>query len=693
MLNKLILLSWRGFELDNWILDVRCWILRTFPFVGLGGNRKTFNQLTVYMRYIFSFIIMICCTIVCIAQTTTFSLANNQTGINHLYFNIPSEMGSGVAFFNFNNDHYEDLVFTGGDGSDIIYKNKGNGAFEKMTNTGLSKPSGDRSLGVVTGDIDNDGDDDIVVLMEKGLTNRLYLNNGDETFTDITTSSGIDLIFDGSLEDQQSYSAAMGDVNQDGFLDIYITNWIDQQQFIFDSTNALVGFAHTGGANRLYINNGDLTFSEEADKYGVQDLGCTLAAVFSDPDNDQDADILVANDFGMWVLPDAFYQNQYPLDTFFDKSATANFDSQIYGMCVGVGDYDQDGDLDYYKTSIGRNVLLNNLGNSQFRDTTAFAQVEDTYINGQPPHLAAGWGSGFADIDHDTHLDLIVANGRVGNANLFPAIDSLPDRLFQNQGDGTFVDIASSANLLNYGLSRGMAYGDYDNDGDIDIIFTNVANLNLQIPSYPSIFKNNSQFPNRNWLKVKLEGTTINRNAIGSHIVIKVGGKSWVHEINSGGQGHTSQHSRVAHFGLGSATVVDSLIVKWSNPSVPDQVYVNMDINQMIKIIEGQQQHEVVHWAVNTTEVAKPSISQFSVFPNPVSDKLHIHYELTSSDNITILIINGLGQVVKQFPSQRQSAGLHQFTWDGAAEMGTGIYYVILKNSKGEISEQMVLKW
>ncbi len=645
------------------------------------------------MKYIYNIIIFWLISINCFAQTT-FTLANNQTGILHLYFNIPSEMGSGVAFFNLNGDSYQDLVFTGGDGDDIVYKNLGNGVFEQLQSTGITKPINDRSLGVIAGDIDNDGDDDILILMEEDLPNRLYLNNGDETFTDISVSSGIDRIFDGSIEDQQSFSAAMGDVNQDGFLDIYVSNWIDELGFIFDSiTHDLTGFAHTGGANRLYINQGDLTFLEESDKYGVGDEGCALATVFSDPDNDQDVDILTANDFGMWVIPDAYYQNQYPLDTFYNLSSVSGFDSQLYGMGVGVGDYDQDGDLDYYKTNIGRNVLLNNLGNNQFQDTTAFAGVEDEFVTGQPPHLASGWGAGFVDIDNDSYLDLIVANGRIGNAGFFPAADSMPDRLYKNLGNGTFTDIASSSNFLDYGMSRGVAYGDIDNDGDMDVILTNVSHLNLSIPAYPVVFRNDFQDSNRNWLKVQLEGTTINRNAIGSHIIIYVGGKSWIHEINSGGQGHTSQHSRIAHFGLDNATMVDSLIVKWSNSNIPDQVYTNISANKMIKITEGQTNYDILHGPVSTKPLTT-NLKQVNIFPNPVQDQLNIELELTKKENVTIQILNGLGQVIKQFPTQQLTAGTHQLRWDvttgNGTRVSTGLYYVVIQTETGRLIEKII---
>lgn len=621
----------------------------------------------------------------------TFSNETQSANIQHVYSGLGS-MGSGVACFDYNNDNYQDVYLTGGYGLDKLFKNNGDGTFTDVSaNSGLTHINGVQTIGVVTGDIDNDGYRDVFITTRSATPSILYKNNGDGTFTDITLSAGINATSDGIDEDKQSFSASMGDINLDGYLDIYLVNWIDTIGYLYDGNNNLSGFQHQGAPNRLYLNNGDMTFTEVSDVYGVKDTGCGLASVFSDYDNDADADILVANDFGEWVRPDALYRNEYPAASCTDVSASSSFDSQIYGMGIGVGDYDQDGDLDYYKTSIGRNVLLNNLGNGTFQDTTNFAGVEDHYVNGVTPNLLISWGAGFIDYDHDTYLDLVVADGRVGSPTFFPSIDSMPDRLYKNNGNGTFTDVTLQEGLEQYGLSRGMAYGDMDNDGDMDILFTCVQHQILGIPGSPVYFQNNLN-NGKNWLKVKLVGTVNNRDAMGSHIIIHLGEKSWIHEIGSGGQGHNSQHSSIAHFGLDAATEVDSLEVRWLGQNLsPNQMFYNIGSNRMIEITENANNYTVIHGPTATT----PQVEQAStirVFPNPTKGNFTVEYKVLETNNVQIDILNIEGKVLHSIINERQNEGEQRITWQGK-NLPNGLYLVrIVTDNEVRLKKVVVLK-
>lgn len=617
----------------------------------------------------------------------TFTDATEELGIQHVYDPL-GFMGSGVSCFDYNNDHYMDLYFTGGYSDDKLFRNNGDGTFTDVSAvSGISHIDTTLTIGVVTGDLDNDGFRDIFVSTRSATPSILWKNNGDGTFTDISIASGINRTSDGITEQKQSFSATMGDFNLDGYLDIYMVNWIDTLGYLYDTEDNLFGFEHQCAPNRLYLNNGDMTFTEVADVLGVKDLGCGLATTFSDYDNDSDMDILIANDFGEWVIPDALYQNNFPQNSFTNLSESSGFDSQLYGMGIGVGDYDQDGDLDYYKTNIGRNVLLNNQGDGTFIDTTQFAGVEDHYIDGIAPFLSIGWGAGFVDFDHDTYLDLFVANGRVGSPQFFPSRDSMPDRLFKNNGEGTFSDVTIEEGLVSYGLSRGFSYGDLDNDGDVEMIFTCVPNVSLGIPASPVVFKNNLN-NDKNWLKVKLRGTVNNRDALGSHILIYVDGKSWVHEIGGGGQGHNSQHSSIAHFGLGNAAVVDSLIVNWPGGNTPDQVFYNIEANRMIEIIEGEDDFIFIHGLVATAQPVAQA-TQVKLFPNPSSNLLNIELDLYEPSDVQINLLTIGGRPIATISNNFKNAGHHKIT--SQVNQNAGVYLLQVIANDTSIVKKVII--
>ena len=344
-----------------------------------------------------------------------------------------NEMGGGAAFFDMDNDGDEDLWISGGINRDVLYENDGSGYFKEVgVQAGLTITTNMVTTGVVTGDVDNDSYSDVLLLTHRGFHNTLLRNKGDGTFQDVTTSAG--------LEDESAYTlaAAMGDVNLDGYLDIYIANYIKKHVLLYDMTEDTVqGFDHTCHANRLYINNGDWTFTEVAEEQGVSDKGCGLAVAFSDYDGDNDADILVANDFGSWVLPNALYKNQFPEDGYEDVGKFSGMDVQIYGMGIAIGDYDMDLDLDYYITNIGKNVLLQNMGNGIFTDQAVQAGVPDTYVD--EGLFTTGWGTAFMDFDNDTDLDLYVVNGFVPAAPFISNALHNPNRLFENDGDMDFL--------------------------------------------------------------------------------------------------------------------------------------------------------------------------------------------------------------------------------------------------------------
>lgn len=557
---------------------------------------------------------------------TTFSEVSQAAGINHI-MNSMNLFGGGAAFFDYNNDGNLDLYVTGGNTSiDILFAGDGAGNFTNVTNIAQLAFTADLvTYGVTTGDIDNDGDRDIFLCTGFGSKSGVFINNGNGTFTDISETAGF------NDEDRHKHGAVFGDVNLDGYLDVYVTSWVDKFKFIKNAANETIGYAHTCLDNLLYINNGDLTFTEMASSYGIDDAGCGLAPAFSDYDNDSDLDAMVANDFGMWVEPNGFYRNDYPLDTFTNVGEFSNMNQEIYGMGVAIGDYDHDMDLDYYFTSIDSNILMQNQGNGQFINVAEELNIEDDSIPNSDA-VVVSWGTAFLDIDNDRYQDLFVADGKIGI--YLPSSNSHKNKLYHNNTSGGFDDISTAAGIDDGGMSRAMIYGDYDKDGDLDV-FIAMARRDTTVDANSLFFRNDLSNDN-NWLRIDIEGIKSNRDGFGAHLQIFVDGDQWVHEVD-GGSSYRSQHETTAHFGLGSAQLVDSLIVIW--PGGKKQVHYNLDANQQILIIED---------TVGDSNTGLNSIWNnfhgLNVVPNPNSGDFNISYVNASGKSAVLRILDLQGR-------------------------------------------------
>ena len=490
-----------------------------------------------------------------------------ESGILHSHVHL-FQIGGGVAIVDFDNDGWEDVYFTGGEESDKLYKNLGTGQFQDVSvAAGIAAFSEVETSGVTTGDIDNDGFREILVTSLLGDPNLLLYNNGDGTFQQIPLPE--------TGTEYWSAAAAFGDVNKDGFLDILIGNYIYQSNFIFEN-GIVVGFNHQCSPNRLYLNNGDLTFTDVSSSYGIDDSGCALAVAFTNYDNDADVDIIVSNDFGEWGQPNQLFENDFPSAFFTNASAPQNMDFSMYGMGIAIGDYDKDLDLDYYQTNIGQNRLSKNEPGG-FEDVTEFAGVENDSLDGLN---TTSWGTFFADLDNDTWLDLFVSNGVIPAADLIANVLLDPNKLYHNSGDGTFDDITASANIGSVLKGRGAAYGDLNKDGKLDILINNLRDDQEQ--SQVSLFTNTTNNTNH-WLGIKLTGVQSNRDAFGSHVKIVLGNESWIQEL-SGGSSHASQNSSIMHFGLGTNTAADSIIVIF--PSGYETILTNVSADQVITVVE-----------------------------------------------------------------------------------------------------------
>jgi hypothetical protein len=474
-------------------------------------------------------------------------------------------MGGGAAFFDSNNDGYLDIYVTGGDNQDKLYINN-----QDETYTDISESAGfaitaiAKTNGVCTGDIDNDGDRDIFVTTGDGESNLLFENQGDGTYLNISEAAGID-------DDVWSTSVTMGDYNNDGYLDIYVGNYVtigNQPGTPF--YEQLEEEIH----NYLYVNNGDNTFTESAMELGVGISGATLAVSFTDYDKDNDVDIYIANDFGGLFGANTMFRNDYPANTFTNVSAATNTNASINGMGIAIGDYNEDLYFDYYVSNMSSNVFYVNDGDNTF--TNEAGSMDIGYSEG------VSWGNFFFDYNNDTYLDLFVANGGVLMQDMNRNQNNV---LFTLQPDYTYNQSTSYHDGEDSSITRGSLFGDIDNDGDLDIFDVNISDT---LHNFNSNLLRNDLSDSSAWLKITLQGTTNNYDGYGSYITLYSDDRIYVREID-GGSSYQSQNSSIAHFGLADALLADSIVISWLGGT--QQRLYDVATYQSIHIIEGVDYH------------------------------------------------------------------------------------------------------
>ena len=509
--------------------------------------------------------------------------------------------GCGLAFYDYDDDGWPDLFFVNGwrlegfaKGKEPhchLFKNNRDGTFADVTlGTGLERRTG-WGQACCVGDYNNDGHDDLFVTYYG--QNALYRNNGNGTFTDVTEQAGL---LQPGPKTRWNTGCTFVDYDKDGHLDLFVANYVD-----FDLRTAptpedgpctykgiLVACGPPGlpgGKNLLYHNNGNSTFTDVSEKSGmwtaVGTYGLSVAA--SDLDNDGWPDIYVAND----SAPATLYLNQHDgtfRDVAIEAAAALSPEGKPQaGMGVSIGDYNRDGKFDIVKTNFAGDTdsLYTNIGDAVFLDKTYPSGI------GVNTRLL-GWGVGFFDMDNDGWLDVLMSNGHV-----YPEVDkSKADLkyaehkyLYRNLRNGRFEEVTNQggSGILEEAPARGCAFGDFDNDGDIDIV-VNCINATPQILRCDSTLK-------RNWIKVKLRGVKSNRSGIGSRVIVtaKTAPNAatplvQMEELRSGGS-YFSQNDARIHFGLDQATTIDLLEVRWLSGQV-DQLK-NLDVNRLYVIEEG----------------------------------------------------------------------------------------------------------
>ena len=477
--------------------------------------------------------------------------------------------GGGAAFLDADGDGDLDIYLLSGStfgrpdpqAHNRLYRNDGPSPFVDVTpRSGLGDTSW--SMGAAAADYDNDGDADVYVTNYGA--NRLFENDGAGRFSDVTAAAGVGDTLWGT-------GAAWGDYDRDGDLDLYAANFVRFRRGLrprameycqWKGVEVFYGpEAYPGAPDVLYRNDGGGAFRDVSQVSGVRVATPYkgFQPVFADLDDDGWPDIYVADD----TTPNLFFRNLGD-GTFRDVSLRSGTSHNVNGdvqagMGVDLGDYDGDGDLDLYVThfSDDYNTLYRNDGGGYFSDVTFRAGL------GEASMPWVGWGTAFADLDNDADLDLFVANGHV-----YPVVDdhdlgtsyAQPNLVFANQGRAVFEDASPLAGpgLRVRKVSRGTAFGDYDDDGDVDILVLNADDT-------PTLLRNDGA--GGHWLGVRLRGRRSNRDGVGARIRVTAGGRTQVREVRAGASFLSSNDLR-AHFGLGAATSVDRLAVSWPSGSL-----------------------------------------------------------------------------------------------------------------------------
>ncbi len=504
---------------------------------------------------------------------------NNGISINR------EEFGPGVCVADFDGDGWQDIYFVNGRDlygrgiqvSNALYHNNHDGTFTDVTEK-AGVPGTGYGLGCVWGDFDNDGFPDLFVTQYG--KNVLYRNNGNGTFTDVTDKAGV-----GGLESGTFHSGAtFFDYDRDGWLDLYVGSYVNLGDKRYcrlgEVMSSCAPSEYQGSPDALYHNNHDGTFSNVTKAAGIyQPNGKNLSVQAADYDNDGWPDLFVAND-GL----NAYLYHNEKNGTFKEIGLTAGMAVSSRGtvmaaMCISLGDYNNDGQLDLYISDFQHSSdhLWLNDGKGFFDEVSDEAGIT------RPTHEVLSFGGGFFDYDNDGLLDIFIANGHV-----YPEVEQATpgtryrqiNSLFHNEGNGKFVEIgkSSGSGFETPHVGRGVAFADLDNDGFVDVVVANNGDS-------PLVLHNSGANGNR-FLNFKLIGKKSNRDGLGARIRIVSNSVSQLREISGGGS-YLSQSDLRANFGLGAAKSADLVEVKW--PSGLKQEFHNVQADKFYVIEEGQE--------------------------------------------------------------------------------------------------------
>lgn len=515
-----------------------------------------------------------------------------EKGLSHYYGQ--GAAGGGVSFVDFDQDGWDDLTLATEVGQPIAFYRNINGVYSLITPLISNVDEVKQILWV---DIDNDGDKDLFITTLYS-ANRLYENQGDLQLKDITEEAGL------SLQPTDSYGACMADIDRDGWVDIYVT----ERSLDFSNNR-----------NYLYRNRGDNTFEEVAEQWGLDDPGkAPFFPAFFDMNNDNWPDIYIAQDKSQG---NTLLLHKGPSNLYTDISVSASANLIMNAMGIAVGDYNCDGWQDLYISNTPHGNAL--LANDQMGGFVEQAEATGTTFNG------TAWGTHFLDADNDGFEDLYVSGMGVGT-------NVVSSAFYYNDHQGSFY--VDEAGFVGDTVSSfGNAVGDYDNDGNLDIL---VVNTN----AYPAQLWSNEGNNSQSWLKIQLEGVISNREGIGARVDLYVE-EHYQIRYQHAGMGYLGQNSNRLHFGVGESPWIDSLRVTWPTGHI-DRFY-DLVPNQLLDIQEGSStdgEIRVDNFLTSNVE-ALDEVALWQVYPNPAEQVFTVNYE--GKDNGQLSLFNLAGQALE----------------------------------------------
>ncbi|MEL6924904.1 MAG: FG-GAP-like repeat-containing protein, partial [Bacteroidota bacterium] len=586
--------------------------------------------------------------------------------------------GGGAAVIDYDNDGWEDLYITGGALSDALYKNNGDGTFKNVfSQSGFASTQLAFTQGATAADINKDGYKDLIITTMHYLEferpsapNLLFLNNGDGSFTDVTEEWGL------ANYVSNSTGATFGDINADGYPDLYVSNYFSTALSNVSIYNeATITNSLNPGTDYLFLNTGGNGFVEVSEVYGMNHDGFGFQGLFTDFDNDDDLDLYIANDFGFRKTPNLFYRNDFPNKRMKDRALNMAINYGMNAMGIAAADIDYDGWMDYFVTNLSTSLLTRNKGEGKgFEDYTIpsgviLPTIIDSVYTGPP----ISWGANFFDYDHDMDPDLFVCNGALN-----PTIRVNPNLFFENV-EGKFRESARAKNLFDLRIGRGSVVFDYDKDGDLDLFVVNQApvqptNLGGTLPVARCLLYRNDA-ADGNWLQIKLEGRQADRDGLGARIELMVDGRMLIREI-AGGSSHLSQNTTIAHFGLGEAANVESISVRWVGGKT--QTIENVSVNQRIVIEEAEEPAGTMR------------SPQLKVSPAAFTNRVVLEFELADRATYTLDVFDAQGRLIRTLDQSNVPALTGAMVWEPEQSLARGVYFFSLRTDEEVVTTKAI---
>lgn len=543
-----------------------------------------------------------------------------------------------VNWVDYNNDGWLDLFISQGPqggANNALFKNNKNGTFSTIANDPIVS-DGTPSDGATWGDFDNDGAIDAFVVNWYGVNNLLYKNNGNGSFTQNTTSI---VATDGGY----SETAAWGDYDNDGFLDLYVSN------------------SDGNFRNFLYHNERNGTFTKITTGAWVTDAFATRSVNWIDIDGDGDSDLFVTNENNQ-------HENLYRNDgagAFTKITTGALVTNGGNTMSSSWGDYDNDGDFDVFLANDrSGNALFSNDGRGNFTPVTSTA-------NGTGNSFGTQWG----DLDNDGDLDLVVTNAF--------RTSQWKNYVYLNDGLGNFTKVTTGSLVEDLGWNYGVALGDYDKDGDLDVAMAGCYDGS----DYNRLYRNEAQ--GYKWVQLKLTGTTTNKSAIGSKVRVKatINGRSvWQLREVSAQSGYCSQNQLDVHFGLNNAMTIDSVVVEWQSGRIDKFAYITP--NRFYTLTEGNSLTTALNDPTDTPSV----IAAFSASPNPSKDVVTVQFDMLQREAVDMSLYDMSGKRLNILVKDTLEKGKQAFTIrKSQLGLSNGTYQLVLKTSHQTLTQQIVI--